>query len=268
MKEIYRKRGRVVRYEHGQVVRVDEAGEAIESAELFTAAPLEERMALPEVDSADVEAAARAIESLVIPERLHVSEGYAEHELGDVRWSERTRRVHLSITSRLERAMIDLASFELEEVRQIAEALTRMGDERRPPAQIRLAPNVTAALLPSLIGTIGIVQGAAPFDGKGQPIEEHGAPWLNWYRPSYRVRPTRAPFHLRATPFGEIARHTAEAIALLAPIEGNIVRVLCVDGPEVFPAAIALATVEAVGQPRGWYPYGAGAFGAEMVVQC
>ncbi len=268
MKEIYRKRGRVVRYDHGQLVRVDEAGEAIESPELFTASPLAEPMTLPEVDAGDVVATAQAIESLVAPERLLVSEGIAEHEIGDLHWSERTRRVHLSITRRRERAMIDLASFELDDVRRIAGALESMSDERASPPRMRLAPAVTAALLPSLIGTIDIVQTAAPFDGKGHPIEEHGAPWLNWYRPSYRVRPTRMPFHLRATPFGEIDRDEVEAIALLAPVDQMSLRVLCVDGHDVFPTVIAVTSVLAVGEPRGWYPYGADSFGAEMIVQC
>jgi hypothetical protein len=267
MNEIYRKWGRVVRYEHGQLIRVDEAGEAIESAELFTAAPLDEPMALPEIDATDVEATARAIESLVRPERLHVSEGLAEHEMGDVRWSERTRRLHLSMIGRRERAMVDLGSFDLEEIRPIAEAMARIGDEREPPPRIRLAPNVTAALLSSLIGIVEVIQTAAPFDGKGQPIEEHRPPWLNWYRPSYRIRPTRMPFHLRAVPFGDIERDAVGAIALLAPVERNIARVLCVEGLDVFPATIAITTVTAVGEPLGWYPYGAGVFGAEMMIR-
>src|SRR5437660_4281641 len=149
MTEISRKRGRVVRYEHGQLIRVDEAGEAVESAELFTAAPLDEPVNLPEMDATDVEATALAIEAIVSPERLHVSEGLAGHEMGELRWSERTRRVHLSITRRRERAMIDLASFEIMEIHPIAEALARIGGECKPPPWIRLAPNVTAALLPS-----------------------------------------------------------------------------------------------------------------------
>jgi hypothetical protein len=126
-------------------------------------------------------------------------------------------------------------------------------------------------LLPSLVGTelVELWQSAAPHDGKGQPIAEQRIvrpPWPNWYRPSYRTRPLRMPFHLRAAPHGDIDPQLPIAIALLAPVERNIIHVLCVDGDDVFPATVAIERVLAVGSAVRWYPHAAGAFGAEMLV--
>jgi hypothetical protein len=50
MNEVYRKWGRVVRYENGMTIRVEESGEATEDGDIFHAAPVESRVALPEPD--------------------------------------------------------------------------------------------------------------------------------------------------------------------------------------------------------------------------
>jgi len=287
MREHDRKWGRVVRYEHGRVVRVEEAGEAIESAELFLAAPIAERVALPAVAEEAVLATARAIEALVTPERLLVSEGVAAHECNGVRWQERTRRVHLAFvfpranesegegTGRmaeampllhtshsyrslatlgmtgepappgrrgaqpLERALIDLDSFDLDVLRRIAQATPAPG---RSVERVRFAPHVAAALLPHLIGRIELEQLPAPHDGKGLPVERcavEGEP-PNWYRPSYRVRPRRAWLNLRAPAFDAIDGGAPEAIALLGPIDVRAQRLLCIAGGELFPATVAI----------------------------
>jgi len=260
MREHYRKWGRVVRYEHGRVVRVEEAGEAIESAELFLASPIAERVTLPVVDEDAVVATARAIESLVTPERLLVSEGVSEHECNGVRWQEQTRRVHIALVfvegrrprlpappldrrgacppqTTAERALIDLDSFDLDVLRKIAAAGVT---PEREVQHVRLAPHVAAALLPHLIGRIALEQLAGPHDGKGLPIEPRvvaGEP-PNWYRPSYRVRPRKAWLNLHAPQGGAPDETAPLAVAILGALDPNALRLLCLDGGEVFPALV------------------------------
>jgi hypothetical protein len=88
----------------------------------------------------------------------------------------------------------------------------------------------------------------------------------NWFRPSYRLRPRRAWFHLRAAPFGEIDDHIPEAIALLAPISEREIRVLCVDRDAVYPTTVRIHRIVAARPGETWYPYAAGAFGAELML--
>jgi hypothetical protein len=42
--------------------------------------------------------------------------------------------------------------------------------------------------------------------------------------------------------------------------------VLIDDGANVYPASIHVTRVTAIGPHTDWYPYGAGAFGAEMMI--
>ena len=115
---------------------------------------------------------------------------------------------------------------------RIASALLRAGGERDPPKRIRLAENVGAALLSS--AKIQKTQSAWPHDGKGQQVierrvENEEPP--NWFRPSYRMRPRRAWFHLRAGSFGRIddadkavlifERALLALLVLLQPAEGD-----------------------------------------------
>src|SRR5205085_7825645 len=88
MSEIYRKFGRVVRYEHGTTIAVSEAGEAIETSDTFIATPL--RAA---VDLAEPELPQFRIENA---ERLIISRGIALHQFGDAEWREETARLHVS----------------------------------------------------------------------------------------------------------------------------------------------------------------------------
>jgi hypothetical protein len=254
MRERYRKWGRTVRYEHGRLVRVDEAGEAIETSSLFLAMPLggdaSDGVVLPELDADAVVATAHAIEAMLRPERLLVSDGVAEHECNGIRWQERTRRLHLAaIIGSSERALLDLQSFELDVVRRMAAA--RVGEERAP-RRLRIAPHLAASLLPHLLGTLPLGQAAAPHDGKGLPIVAQpivAQPVLaeppNWYRPSYRVRPRRLWLNLRPRPFGTVDPGAAEAIALLGGIDLDAQRLLCIDGGELFAATVSLRVVQA-----------------------
>jgi hypothetical protein len=293
---IYRKVGRVVRYEHGRLLSISESGEAIENGETFIAAPINDggadalvrppgpgRARLDAAPMAD-KGVRRSFDDIELPrieisdaagiERLIVSEGIAVHRCGDVEWRERTRRLHVSLVHDRIRALVDLADFDFEFVNRIAEELARAGAEREAPQRIRLAPNVTAALLPSLVGVappnIELWQTADGRDGKGQLIDEvriEQPPWPNWYRPSYRVRPIRAPMNLRAVcEVGDVDRDLPEAIALVAPVDGLTLRVLIRDRDAVYPATVHVSRIDAVAPPAAWYPYAAGAWGAEMLL--
>lgn len=278
MSETYRKFGRTLRCENAVTLSIEESGEAVEDGQFFRCRPIPRDAELPAIDSAGVEQAVREIEALVQPplviERVVVSEGIAEHQFGDRAWRETTRRIHLAIVFRTSRALIDLGDFDLGDVREVTDALMHIGDERAAPPRVRLAPNVAAALLPSLIGVVPpnvhLSQSVGEFDGKGRRIEPCNAaqqPWPNWYRPSYRTRPVRAPFHLRATStVTQIDVDLPRAIALLAPPERLQVRALFVERGEVFPATIRVSRIDAVGEDVRWYPYGAGSFGSEMML--
>ena len=272
MKEVYRKRGTSVRWENGTLVRVTESGVAIEEGDLFTCEP-ERRLSAGR--SADIlSARASSIQSLINPplniERLVISHGIADHDFNGRTWREETQRLHLSIVRNDIRALVD--SFD--DIAPVAEALARCGEERDAPPRLRLAPCVSAALIPSLIGlappNLELWQTAGGIDGKGNPIEEvriENEPWPNWYRPSYRIRPVRVPHNLRIEcDVTEIDRDRPIAVALLAPIEGLTMRVLIDDGEHAWPATVRVTRIDAVAEHAVWYPYGGGSFGAEMML--
>ena len=270
MTELYRKWGRSLRREGARVVRVDEAGEAAEDRGVFRTRPIGDSLDLAAPDAQSVDAAAREIELIVKPplfiERLFISEANVAHECNGIRWSETLRRVHVAIARPPIRALLDLADFRFDIVQRIASALLRAGGEREAPRRIRVAENVGAALLPLL--AIEKMQTPAAHDGKGQPIEARkvtGDDPPNWFRPSYRIRPRPSWFHLRAERLGRIDEDGPQAIALLAPVGEHTIGVLCIDGNRVFPAVVQLRPVTAARSGDTWYPYGAGAFGSELM---
>lgn len=271
---IYRKRGSVVRWENGTLVRVAERGIAIEEGELFECRP-DDSGEVPRVEESGVLEAVDAVREAagdVAIERLIVVEGIAEHV-----WSaatalqEKNRRIHLSLMRGRIRALLDLGSFDVADVARVAAVLARAEDaEREAPPRLRLAPNVTAALLPSLVGlappNVRLVQTAGGLDGYGQPIVGASGPWPNAYRPSYRIRPIRMPMQLRLEcTVTEIERDRPVAVALLAPVS-SVLRVLVDDGERAYPSTVRLARIDAVSDERTWYPYGGGSFGAEMML--
>jgi hypothetical protein len=281
MTDLYRKWGRVIRYENGTTIRVDEAGEASEKDGVFWARPAQTRVSVPHTSEVSIlEGARPPVDSYVAQtrvsvrpckvERLIVSAGVARHETNGITWTEESRRVHISLINPPLRALIDLASFDVAIVETIAGALARAGAAREAPPRVRLAPNVAAALLPSLIGELAMEQSGGGLDGKGQTIETRAAtsdPPPNWYRPGYAVRPVRAWLDIRALPFGSIDKSAPLAVALLAPVEGTMLRVLCIDGEEVFPAMLDANRIAAVSRDEPmWYPYAAGSFGVEMML--
>lgn len=278
MREVYRKEGRSLRYENGRVISVVEAGEAVEEGPLFRCAPSGAKVELDPIDPARVQRIAAEIGRLAAAplrlERLIVSEGVASHSFGGSRWDERTLRVHAAIVWKSLRVLIDRADDDLSALSEIVAALPRAGAEREAPQRIRLRPAVAAALLPALVGVVPpnveLIQSGGGFDGKGAPIVEQrvaAAPWPNWYRPSYRVRPVRTPLNLRLRSSVEPAEGAMPvAVAILEPPAGLTMRVLCVDGAAVYPATVRVTRIESAARAAEWYPYAAGSFGAEMVL--
>ena len=270
MTAVYRKWGRSVRREGAHLVTVDETGEAVESDGVFRTRALGEDLDLQSPDTEAVEGAARDIEAMVgaalLIERLFVSEGAVRHQFGDRTWNETARRVHVSVANGALRIIFDFAEFRFDILRGAVAALARVGKERTPPKRIRLAEHIGAALL--AFAPIAKLQSAAPHDGKGEPILEQLAAEQppNWFRPSYRIRPRRAWFHLRVAPFGVVESGLAEGVALLAPVSAREIRVLCVDGRSVYPTTIPMRPILAARPASTWYPYGAGAFGAELML--
>lgn len=263
---IYRKHGMVVRWENGTRIRVTESGAARETGDLFECWPIES----PDIGF-DADAAAASLDQVAARatairlERLILSEGHAQHEYGERRWSEHTRRLHASLTNGTLRALVDQATFDLAQIDNIAEALQRAEEnEAEAPKRIVLAPNVAAAILPLLPD---VVQAAGGTDGYGNPVVEARGEWPSFFRPSYRFRPVRMPHNLRLDrESSEIDPSLPRAIALLAPPERGALRVLVVDGERVFPSTVPVRPVAAAGPAGEWYPFGAGSFGAEMVL--
>jgi hypothetical protein len=258
---IYRKRGAVARWENGTLLRVTEEGEARETGDLFECWPV------PVEDRQSCLSGQAGLPVLHVPstERLIVTHGLAHHQYGDRTWSEETHRVHASLIHGKLRALFDAET--MDGLQHIAEALRRAESERAAPRHLRFAPNVTAALIPSLIHTARVIQTAGGVDGYGNEIVEAEDDWPNWYRPSYRIRPVRVPHNLRLEhPVTAIDEDLPRAIALLAPVDGLTVRVLVEDGPRVYPCTVRVTHIEAVSNERTWYPYGAGSFGAEMML--
>jgi hypothetical protein len=280
---IYRKRGRVLRWENGIVVRVSESGLARESGALFECRPAPfdepEQRGGEELDersfASTASAIAKSIDSVdgVAIERLIVTHGVAEHAYGDRRWRDSARRVHVSVVRGRMRALLDLGAFDDGAIVNVARVLARSGAAARPaPPRMRMAPNVVAALLPSLAAIapraeVRLVQTAGGIDGRGGSVVEAESVWPNWYRPSYRVRPVRAPLNLRIECLvTDVDRSLPVAVALLGPVDLQALPLLIDDGERPFPATLRLGRIEAVATAKEWYPYGAGSFGAEMML--
>jgi len=247
----YRKWGRSVRFENGTVVRVEEAGEAFEDHGEFIARPLRERRVLPELEIGSWQLAAA--------ERVVVVDGVSLHEYGDVSWTERVRRVHVAVARAPFRMLLDE-----EPDADLLALFARVEGRRETPPRLLLAPRVTAAILPELVGRVELAQraGETP-DGYGRAVDScavAGEP-PNWWRPSYRVRPRPAWFNLFALPFGRLDE-APRAIALLD--DGDV---LCTDGNAVFASRLSIGRVLAAGGAAAWYPYGAGAWGADMLLE-
>lgn len=190
-----------------------------------------------------------------------LTEGVAIHEIGGVTWTEHTRRLHLSVVNAPFRMLLDQASFDVDA--SLLDLFARIEGRREPPPRMTLAPRVSAAVVHSLAVSRAQRAGEHP-DGMGRPVESRpmeGEP-PNWYRPSYRVRPFRAWFNLMALPFGRLDDSVPRAVARLGGDE-----VLCVDGGRVYATVLGPAAILAVGGAEEWFPFGAGAWGADILLE-
>ncbi len=266
---IYRKQGATERWENGTLIRVTECGVAIEEGDYFECRPDVGRASARPLRGRRAEARPTLLHDIKF-ERLIITHGVADHECEDRTWREETDRIHASLVHDKLRGLVDSTSERLDDVFTIANALPRAEQERPAPKHLRIEPNVTAALLPHFVNrppkNVRIVQTAGGIDGYGNPIVEANADWPNAYRPSYRVRPVRMPHNLRIEcDDTQIDEDAPRAIALLAPVS-NRLRVLVVDRQRVYPTTVTIARIRAVATDRIWYPYGAGSFGAAMML--
>lgn len=276
MMETYRKWGRVARWEHGVLIHVEEAGQSYDSQEHFRAAPLDPRDppdTLPDPDSDAVVRAASAIAELIEPpmaiERMILSDGVALHQCGSNQWQERTQRLHLSLARPPYRLLIDRAGLEID-VRLVAAFAAMIPRSEEPLERLVLAPPVTAAYLSTRPAALAMHQAPGGRDGKGKPVLQvavTGEKPPNWYRPGYRVRPIRSWFHLRVSPFGVMDETVPRAVALLSSPSGGRIHVLCVKEGRATPRWITPGRILAAGAASEWYPYGAGCWGSDMLLE-
>ena len=274
MSEVYRKRGTSIRFENGTIIRVRESGEAIEDGTLFRCAPIAGSNT-PHVDGTAVTQAVRHLRDAaggLEVERLILTDGRVEHECDGRSWSEDHRRLHVSLVRDRHRLLVDEAGFDPADFADLALHMTRIGPERAAPVRVRLAPRVTAALIRPLMATlppnVEVEQRVGNIDGKGHPVAEaRGAPWPNWYRPSYRVRPVKLPIDvvLRCS-VTEVEQDLPVAVALLAPPAGLVLRALVVENHAVYPATLRIVRIDAVSNVVRWFPYGAGVWAGEAEV--
>ena len=280
---IYRKRGTVARWENGTLIRVTESGVAIEEGERFECHPDPDR---GEGEGLSAQPPAIELPNNIQQERFIYSHGVAEHVCGDNHWLEETTRLHLSIARERMRVLIDEGTYRsyrssrtytsptpnTATIAHIANALARAETAERPhPPRLRLAPNVTAAVLPALIGlappNVRLLQTAGGIDGYGDAVVEADGDWPNVYRPSYRIRPVRMPLDLRLEcDVTDIDEDRPRAIALLGAVRSTTIAVLIEEKARVYPSVVRITRIDAVAAERVWYPYGAGSFGAEMML--
>jgi hypothetical protein len=72
----------------------------------------------------------------------------------------------------------------------------------------------------------------------------------------------RAWFNLMALPFGRLDDSAPRAVAML---DGG--EVLCAGGRDVFACRLRVGRIVAVGGAAQWFPFEAGAWGADMLLE-
>lgn len=317
MKETYVKRGTSVRIERSgrsiSTIVTREHGIATRERGHFRAESRGER-ALPSApDVAGATDVARRLAALegegVAIERLTVVAGFAEHAIEGVdpaaAWTEEIARVHLSLVNR-DRALrveVDLGATSPEMLPlgpaiEAADALRLPGAAPLPTdSAVELSPPVAAALWrfvaqhPALVtdSRLRITQSthaAWPFDGVGTRIEAGDiavASAASLYRPSYRVAPVPAWFHVsaalrrRAGPTRTRPHRGARAVALLRPFRltrtavsarvfvttGGASASVELDLPrDTFASSFVRMAGDAI-----WFPIEAGAWGRATLIE-
>jgi hypothetical protein len=305
----YRKSGHVVRYElaheRAAFVTVRESGIAEERNGVFTvrAAPWGE-LASPQLHADALHALVASVHARVAAplriERLVATHGAARHAFADERgsreWSDEAARLHISIVSATLplRVLLDLGSttadaIDLADLEVAAHALAiARPHSLEQNADVVLEPSVAAPLLlllareqqrsiPQLIEQRECAE--MPLDGEGVPVRDSaitaGALLPNVFRPSYRHRPIRLPFHLAMREHGVMRPAPFEAVALTAPprMEGTTLRLhallLATDESTAVHAVCSfdVRSIVAAAAPLRWYPIEGGALGSALLVQ-
>ncbi|MEO8217884.1 MAG: hypothetical protein ABI718_12455 [Acidobacteriota bacterium] len=312
----YLKHGRSFRSESASggpaTIELSEHGFALEDDGLFSCGSLESDSAIVEPDRSAAVAIAAAVSAPLPPnvlvERRVVVSGSAQHAIESDEpicqsrtWTENFVRVHLSLMNRRHRlrSMIDLGAgapsqIPLEHVPRIARAMADWnGEHRSTPGgvSVTLPPDISAALLvhlavfPSLRSGLGLTQSnhnVFRFDGYGTLIEEHPLSDdfpPNFFRPSFRSRPTRVWFHIdTVAENSNLGAWDYRAEALLGPIRSGNGRIalglLCRALDEaVFAVEIDLdadgwlRAISGTSSERTWFPFAAGSWGRTLLVR-
>lgn len=249
-------------------------------------------------------------------ERATLLEGVADHWWTDGeserRWVESNARAHVTILhpERRVRCSMSLGGARLEmldlgPLAAAVQALTASEWMTRPSEilDVALEPVVTAELWPALLRMIDghqearrqanegleIRQGTHPdfsIDGIGQTIQRRSlsevdglAAFHNVFRPSYRIRPVRAPFHLESAGLRRAsATPKLRVVAVLSGFSTNAgmlgIPVLCTAGSGSFTGTISMTLEEWLerlsvcdNEESEWFPVGAGSHGRRVVVE-
>jgi hypothetical protein len=313
MIETYEKRGASVRVERSgrstSTIVTREHGRAVRERGRFRAESVGARPLAQAPDVAGATDVARRLGMLeqgaVTIERLTVAGGVAEHSVtygkGTRVWSEEVIRVHLSLVDR-ERALrvaLDLGAQRVQALPiQIAVDLAAafnapVATSAPGPGPVELAPAVSAALWSFVARHPALFQGSRlqisqwshpswPFDGAGRKIEHHAvddATPPSLFRPSFRVAPVPAWFHLRASlrGVGRLRRRGAvRVVALLSPFRLTRASVgagvLAVSRTGAFAATLELPretfadSIVRISRNGTWFPLEAGAWGSEVLL--
>ena len=300
MSLVYRKRGRALRIEvaHGRTTRlvVEESGTAHEEGRVFRCeSALHDDLFVEALDAQPLERLVRRVrEAIAAPlelERLVATDGHARHAFGDERWGDRHARLHVAVVHRpwKRRLLLELGADEpdaiaLDDLHETVQAMTAAAPCRSTRVADVVLLSLAAAPLVPLLARLGdrrIQQQPQPFldrDGDGRPIVRAAADDAGWppnrFRPSYRHRAVRLPFHVTLPPFGTMTSAAYEAVASLAPpqLVGDglfQLQLLLRDSGGACVASLRFrssAIVAAAGAPR-WYPIEAGVVATRLLVR-
>lgn len=239
-------------------------------------------------------------------ERLTITHGSTRHAITRddtlINWTEQSVRAVVSLVNRARgvRCVMQtgggpqVSDLRFEEIERVSRCLG--GFERREvksgAVTIRFAPGVAASLWPFLIqgsgrrvSNVSIWQDThpdTPLDGAGReivPFEIQGQTLSNVYRPSYRRPAYPAAFHLRVKGLEASAQGEWRAVAALSSPrrEGNMLTVglLCTNADDdasfgfqvAMPVQAWMQGIRSVGEGAIWYPYDAGSYGSETVIE-
>lgn len=316
MKETYTKRGVSVRIERSgrltSTVVTREHGVAMRERGQFHAESRGERTLASAPDVGGATDVARSLAALaggrVAIERLTVASGVAEHTLVDgetnTTWSEEIARAHVSLVNReaslrvgVDIGAVRAAELPLHVAIETASALRLVAAGHLPSVgSVELSPAVAAALWRFLAGHPALVEGSRlrltqsahptwSLDGIGKEIQQReisaGSP-SSLFRPSYRIAPVPAWFHVSAALKGPRRSRSRRkppmrAIALVRPfrLTRTSVSARVLVAMETASLVVELdipreelaSTVVRMSGDAIWFPFEGGAFGRDTLLE-